>query len=356
MSTGDPLVTIVIPAFNAAGTLRETLLSAAAQTYRNLEILVVDDGSTDQTGRIVLEFGQTDSRVRLVQKTNGGVASARNKGIEESTGDYVAFLDADDLWHPTKIVKQMSVLLARSDQTALVYAPHRLIDENGLVIRSAVYFGIEGWVLFQHFNTNFVGNGSSILVKKTILQEIGGFDPSLRAEGAEGCEDLLLQLRLAGRCQFGTVREYLVGYRKRTANMSSDQDRMVRSGMLAVKMALCKYERLPELRADGLLNYLEWVRIANAFGHYHFIDFASLLIRQVKRTPRFVISSIHAELKAKRDELMAPLLQLIGLGSRQRHFYDYHPTEELRVSKMSDDLCRYRDLDRCPDMRLPVSS
>src|SRR6476660_9248867 len=98
-----PLVSALIPAWNAESTLAETLGSAAAQTHRNLEILIVDDGSTDSTAEIAKEFCASDSRARLTSQKNRGVASARNRAIDESKGEFIAPLDADDLWHAQKI-------------------------------------------------------------------------------------------------------------------------------------------------------------------------------------------------------------------------------------------------------------
>src|SRR4051794_3877496 len=110
------LVTVVVPAHNAAATLRQTLASIAAQTYRDLEIVVVDDGSTDDTSAIAAEFAHLDRRVRLVSQANAGVAAARNKGIALARGEYVAPVDADDLWEPTKIEKQVGVMTARGQR------------------------------------------------------------------------------------------------------------------------------------------------------------------------------------------------------------------------------------------------
>ena len=213
MIDGSPLVSVVVPAFNAAKTISDTLRSISQQTYAALEIVVVDDGSTDETAEIARHHGETDSRVRVITKLNGGVASARNAGIHCTTGAFVAFIDADDLWHPTKIAKQLKVLLAGGPDMALVYAPFRLIDADGRVLASPHKYGVNGWVIHRHFYSNFVGNGSALLVRRSVLEEFGGFDSCLLQQGAEGCEDLLLQLRIATRYRFGEVSEYLVGYR-----------------------------------------------------------------------------------------------------------------------------------------------
>src|SRR5262245_14498035 len=159
MVDGNPLVSVVVPAFNAAKTIAETLHSISRQTYSALEIVVVDDGSTDATANIVRRHA--DPRLRIVAKANGGVASARNACSRESRGAFVALIVADDLWHPTKIAKQLPVLLAGGPEMALVYAPFRLIDGDGHVLASPHKYGVNGWVIHRHFYSNLVGNGSA---------------------------------------------------------------------------------------------------------------------------------------------------------------------------------------------------
>ncbi len=115
----QPLVSVVIPAFNASTYIERTLRSVMRQTYAALEIVVVNDGSTDHTAKLVEQIAASDSRIRLLSTPNRGVAAARNTGIEASSGRFVAFLDADDLWHPTKIEKQVNALKRLSPRTGL---------------------------------------------------------------------------------------------------------------------------------------------------------------------------------------------------------------------------------------------
>src|SRR5438270_8611564 len=95
----EPIVSVIIPAWNAEETLKETLISVASQTHRSLEIIIIDDGSTDKTANIAADFCGSDCRARLIQKARGGLAAARNTGIDEANGSWIAPLDADDLWH-----------------------------------------------------------------------------------------------------------------------------------------------------------------------------------------------------------------------------------------------------------------
>src|SRR5262245_28337071 len=117
-----PLVSVVIPAYNAEAYIATSLRSVTAQTYRNLEIIVVDDGSRDATATIVRSLAADDPRIKLQQQQNAGVAAARNRGIEASSGDLVAPLDADDLWQPSKIERQVAVMQRGSPKVGLVYA------------------------------------------------------------------------------------------------------------------------------------------------------------------------------------------------------------------------------------------
>jgi glycosyltransferase involved in cell wall biosynthesis len=234
-SRSTPLVSVVVPAYNAGATLCETLKSALAQTYENIEIIVVDDGSTDRTPKIVREMALEDGRIQLIRQTNAGVAAARNTGIQRSAGDFIAPLDADDLWHPSCIEKRMAVLLSGGSEMAAVYAGHRIIDEDSRVISSQPIFRSEGNIFGHLLCVNVVGNGSSLLMRKDAVLAVGAFESWLRAAGAEGCEDSLLQFRLASKYNFGCVAEYLIGYRKRPGNMSSDFVRMFDSSQRVFK-------------------------------------------------------------------------------------------------------------------------
>lgn len=322
-----------MPAYNASDTILEALASVSRQTYRDLEIIVVDDGSTDGTDALVQEYRLRDARVRLVRKANGGVASARNAGIQSSSGAFVAFIDADDLWHPTKIAKQMAALRAGGAETALVYAPFRVIDVEGRVLVSPPRFGASGWVLYRHFYANLVGNGSSILVRKAVVEELGGFDERLRQAGAEGCEDLLLQLRVAARYRFAEVPEYLVGYRRRPASMSSNAERMIRSGALAVRIALSECAHIPSLSKDAILYRYEWQRLRMAARQGRFGDAMRQFWRQFNADPELTAAAFLNDLALVAPRLSElarrPELHRFGLlpvaGQASRHFHEWDP-------------------------------
>jgi glycosyltransferase involved in cell wall biosynthesis len=226
-SRPQPLVSVIVPAWNAQGTLGETLRSAAAQTCRDLEIIIVDDGSTDDTAAIAAEFCASDPRARLIRQENRGVAAARNRAIDDARGDYIAPLDADDLWHPEKIERQLRTFADSPPRVGLVYCWYRMIDEHGEVTAPPWAPMFEGSVFCEHLQCNF-GTGSSPLMRRRALGDLR-YSSELGDAGNQGCEDWLLQLNIAAKHEIACTRAFLLGYRQSPAAMSSDKERMIRS-------------------------------------------------------------------------------------------------------------------------------
>ncbi|TAZ71129.1 glycosyltransferase family 2 protein (plasmid) [Rhizobium ruizarguesonis] len=245
----QPLVSVVIPAFNASRYIERTLRSAGRQTYRNLEIIVVNDGSTDDTAKVVEKMALADPRIRMLSTANRGVAAARNTGIQESTGRFVAFLDADDLWHQAKIEKQVNALNRLSPQWAAIYVLHHIIDHDDEIIRSCRPDVARGYIYARHLTFKYVGNGSALLVRRDVALEIGGFDSSYAAAGIGGCEDLDFELRLAALYHIEVIPERLVGYRQYPGNMSSNHLQMGQSALEVIRRSLAANAQLPQYAA-----------------------------------------------------------------------------------------------------------
>lgn len=239
------LVSVVIPAYNAAETLRATVASALSQTHAALDIIIVDDGSTDITPAIAREIAASDNRVRYVRKENGGVATARNFGISLAEGAFIAPLDADDVWHPSKIERQLDIMKASAAPLGFVYCGFRFIDHRGVVLGTAPYYSVEGWGFLQHVMYNFVGNGSGLLLRREAVETVGGYDTRLSQEGLQGCEDYQLQIRIARRYEVAGTPENLVGYRVGAGRMSSDIERMLRSRIRVFELLLEEEPGLP---------------------------------------------------------------------------------------------------------------
>jgi glycosyltransferase involved in cell wall biosynthesis len=272
------LVSIIIPAYNAERFIGRTLSSALNQTFKDIEVIVVNDGSTDDTQFIVQNFAVNDRRVRLFNTMNRGVALARNFGIENARGTYVAFLDADDLWHPTKIERQFKALSAHAaDPTwGAVYAFHRVIDEEDRVIDiGRGTMNCRGYVLARNFVLKFVGNGSSLLVRREAALAVDGFDPWYAEAGVGGCEDLDFELRLAAQYRIEAVRSFLIGYRVYEGNMSSDRVRMAKSVVATIQQHI---KRNPLISA----RIRRW-GVGNAYGYaFHILRSAKKFRRAMR--------------------------------------------------------------------------
>ena len=230
------LVSVIIPAFNAQRYLGMTLASARAQTHTDIEIIVVDDGSTDATAELAESAARADKRVRVIRQKNAGVATARNRGLAEARGEYVAPLDADDLWHSHNLSLQVQALRTAGLGTALSYAWYVVTDQSEMVLNVSrpCFWTAKQQAFFSQIDGNFIGNGSCTVMRRSALEAVGGYDASYRARGAEGSEDHALYLALAERWDFTVVPEYLIAYRRHGGNMSLDLARMTRAEALVV--------------------------------------------------------------------------------------------------------------------------
>jgi glycosyltransferase involved in cell wall biosynthesis len=225
-----PLVSVIVPAHNAEATVAETIESALQQTHADLEIIVVDDGSSDSTLALCNAYRARDTRIRVISTAQAGVASARNTGIENANGQFIAPLDADDLWHPCKIERQLACFAGASVDVALVYNWTRRIDMLGRVVETEERNAIEAWCLHRLLQWNFVGNGSTPLIRRTALGDLR-YNTMLRATDSEGCEDYLLELQLAARGPFAFVPAFLTGYRLTEGSMSTKVESMIQSNI-----------------------------------------------------------------------------------------------------------------------------
>jgi glycosyltransferase involved in cell wall biosynthesis len=246
MTVENPLVSIVIPVHNGERFLGRTLASALAQTYDHIEVVVVDDGSTDRTTIIVEAAATNDNRIRLFRTQKSGVALARNLGVSQARGELIAPLDADDLWHPEKIARQVDVVRASSSNVGLVYCWSIKIDKDDFVIQptgagAGARSKSHGYVTPKLIEGNFLENSSCALIKRSCFDAVGGYDSNLKPHGAE---DWKLHLALSEICEFAVIPEYLVGYRQWTGSLSRDVRGMAQSVKLVDQWLS---ERWPDL-------------------------------------------------------------------------------------------------------------
>jgi glycosyltransferase involved in cell wall biosynthesis len=294
---------VVIPAFNASATIDETLRSVRSQSHRELEIIVVDDGSTDDTVAIVQRHVAQDPRITIMKQRNLGVAAARNAGWQAARAGFIAFVDSDDLWTRSKTERQLQALLDGGEKTGLVYSWYDWIDADSRVSARSDPVFHAGEVLDYLCQGNFIGNGSSAMVRREALISAGGFESALRASGAEGCEDLLFYCRVAERYHFAVVPEYQIGYRHLPNNMSSNMTRMFRSWMLVADEILTRHPERTALLDQGFRNYARWLlRRALTRGQLrYFVSILGLLCGRkpllalkvvVRDVPRDIVSEV----------------------------------------------------------------
>lgn len=245
MSSEHPLVSVILPVFNGAEFVGCALESVMLQTYPNLEIVVVNDGSTDGTQAVLEAHAARDRRIRIIQQANAGVARARNRAIAESTGEFIAPIDADDLWIPQKIARQVKRIQDAGPETGLVYSWWVWIDAAGKVQDRSPRWAIQGEALRELVRINFIGSASVPLFRRDCLEEVGGYDETLAADDAGGCEDWDVALRIAAKYRVAVIQAVLLGYRRRPGSMSSACATMWRSQQRVMEGVS---ERCPELK------------------------------------------------------------------------------------------------------------
>ena len=246
MNRSKPLVSVIVPSYNASRYIRETLESALGQTYSGFEVIVVDDGSTDETLAIVADYSKRDSRIRLVSQPNAGVGAARNRGIAEASGEFIAPLDADDIWYPEKLAKQVESLERHGKEWGLGYCWSKSINERGDAVLPLAHWPIRGNAFYGLIYRNIVGNASVPLFRTSAVREIGGYRTRSEQGGAQGCEDWDLSVRVAAKYLLDEVPEYLVGYRQIASTMSSDVVRMAKSYDFVMSELKRSYPQIPK--------------------------------------------------------------------------------------------------------------
>lgn len=218
--TGAPLhvprVSVVIPAYNAAWCIRRAVDSVLAQDFRDLELIVVDDGSSDATAEVLATYG---TALTLVRQANGGLSHARNRGIAQARGHYVAFLDADDWWRPAKLSRQVALLENRAEVLFCSTTTSVVTQEGGhLPDWCCRPCGNDALACIFQVNAFVAGSGSSVMARRVAFDRIGGFDETLRS-----LEDIDMWMRLAAVGGYACIDEALTVIEKRGDSMSGNR-------------------------------------------------------------------------------------------------------------------------------------
>jgi glycosyltransferase involved in cell wall biosynthesis len=235
-----PALSVVIPAYNVARFITAAVESALAQTMGDLEVIVVDDGSTDGTAALIRSI--SDPRVTLVSKPNGGLSSARNAGVRVAGGRYLGFLDGDDIWFPEKAEKQIAALEAERGIT-MTYSHSAYLAEDGIPTGAILASRVLRPSITQLVRRNLVGNGSTPIGRTADFIAAGPFDESLSTVA-----DYEMWPRLMHRTGRGLllIPEALTGYRIRAASLSMSQAEFVADAVRADRLIR---ERMPQVPA-----------------------------------------------------------------------------------------------------------
>jgi len=247
-----PTVSVVIPAYNSAALLRWAIQSVLSQTYSDFEVVVVDDGSTDNTESVARSFG---AQVCYVKQENKGAGAARNQGIKRSRGRYVAFLDSDDLWLPSKLAEQIP-LLDRDPGIGLVYSDWAVVPEQGEAEPSYLRNlpAASGYVFDELVQCGFILTSGTV-VRRSCLDEVGYFDETLSI-----AQDYDLWLRICYRWKVALVNKPLVIKRNRDGNLSSNLTKTAVERIVLLERALKKFSDMSPgrrrlVRRQVALNY-----------------------------------------------------------------------------------------------------
>lgn len=292
-------VSVIIPTHNHAAFLPETLESVFAQRLQPYEVIVVDDGSTDETPKVLRRYA---GRIRAVRQPNRGVASARNAGTLMASGDVLAFLDSDDVWLPAKLELQVGRLW-RDPELGLIHCGVEEVDAVGRSLRRRLD-GMEGWVSRKmlFFGCGVIlGGGSAALIPRVLFETVGRFDERLSTSA-----DWDLYYRVAKQRRVGFVPEVLVRYRVHDSNMHRNVEALATDMLTAYAKAFAEPEpELERLRrsAFGALNSMLAGSYFQAGDYRRFIRH---LVASVRAQPKQIGYFAAYPFRALKRRLSAP--------------------------------------------------
>ena len=254
MSVPPVVVSVVMPAFNVGWCVARAVDSVLTQSLREREVVVVDDGSTDDTASVLARYGDA---IRVIRQTNAGMSAARNAGIRMARGNLVAFLDADDWWHPDKLQRQVTLMRERPE-FGFCSTAARVVNPEGRLLNVWHCPGPNNDMLRTLFaeNAAIAGGCSAVMVRRELLDRVGLFDESLR-----GFEDPDLWIRLAAVSGYACIDEPLVEILRREHSVSRNLENMR-------KAALASLRKNRDLLPVGLRGAFWRACLANVYTDY----------------------------------------------------------------------------------------
>lgn len=218
----NPVISVVICSYNRATYLPKSINSVLSQSFKDFEIIIVDDASTDNTSEVVAEVGKKDARVKYFKnEQNLGISKSRNRGVSLSSGKYIAMLDSDDYWiDDDKLQKQFDII-SKDKKIALVGTGIVLVNENGEELKKDIFNTDDESIRHKILSKNQFAQ-SSVLFRKSVFNECGGYDESLIV-----CEDLDLWLRFGQKYNFANLSEPMTAYLMHPSGISKQNKKKI---------------------------------------------------------------------------------------------------------------------------------
>jgi glycosyltransferase involved in cell wall biosynthesis len=320
-----PKVSVVIPTYNRENFLHETIESVLAQTYQDFEVIVVDDGSTDNTRELISAFP-----VRYFYQENQGVAAALNKGAELSRGEYIAFLGSDDVWLRYILEKEVEVL-DKYPEVGLVYGQFNMMDESGTTykVKGSTFMNSSGIVNRQDQIRELLFLcrifPSVALMRRSCFDEVGGFNAGLRMN-----EDRHLFMRMAKRCRMAYIAEPLVNYRVHPNQLhrNEDPEMVEKSFLLVLREVFDDPELAPQFEPWKRRVYFFAYRRIAEFVYGRDMKMARRYLRKAVRVcPQILLRSDGLSIAFKYVTALFPNRIWLAMRDLKRHFL---PPERYR--------------------------
>lgn len=247
-----PLISVIIPVYNGEKTIIKTIKSVLNQTLADLELIIINDGSQDSTLEVIKNL--SDFRLKIFSYPNAGQAVSRNRGLSLASGEYISFLDADDLWTADKLEAQLKAL-QNNPQASIAYSWTNYIDEQDNFLLSGTHIIENGNVYEKLLVSNFIENGSNPLIRKQALVEVGGFEAAMTP-----AEDWDLWLRLAARYSFVGVPSPQILYRVSSTSASANLFKMEAACLQVINNACAQIsDSVNILKAHSMANLYKYL-------------------------------------------------------------------------------------------------
>jgi glycosyltransferase involved in cell wall biosynthesis len=288
------LISVIIPVYNSQNTIKDTIESVLNQSFTDFELIIINDGSPDASLDVI---GQVkDERIRVFSYPHAGANASRNRGVDRAKGDYISFLDADDLWTPDKLECQLKAL-QDNPEAAVAYSWTNCIDESGNFLRRGSYCSFSGEVYAQLLLIDFLENGSNPLIRREALTTVGKFDQSLTH-----AEDWDMWLRLAASYPFVAVPSPQILYRVSADSASNNLAKMEADCLRVIERAFA--------HASPSIQHLKRYSIANI---YIYLIYKALAGSPSREKAKLAAQFLRQVIRYNPSLLKAPVLAKILL-------------------------------------------